>query len=132
MISLLTTIAGVAGCALLGFLLIGWVRHAVLNRACRAAFANAFSQEPVPTYKLGYSYGVPVFCIAFRSESDYLQARTSGRTDSFVSSIQGLCEARFGSRERPYEASRAVEFHWQSEGGKAKVASVHTGTEHEA
>jgi hypothetical protein len=84
-------------------------RHVVLNRSCRAAFERIFTADPKPKYRMFYSYSVPVFRIAFASQSAYVQARQAGHTESFTAAIQDLCQ-HYGSRERPYEAARAVEF----------------------
>jgi len=110
--SQLIAIALLLGCLLLALVCLSRVRHGLLKRSAQAVFDRTFGAfQPRPTFKMSYSYGVPTFNIAFASQNDFDRARTSGLTHSFVASIQDLCRGR-GSREHPYEASRAVEFSW--------------------
>src|SRR5262245_42634474 len=99
-------------CVVLARLYFVRVQHAALGRAERAIFDRFVGTvEPSPTYRMGYAYGVPVFRIVFASEEGYSQAQRGGLAESFVAAIQELCGNR-GSRNRPYDAGRAVEFAW--------------------
>ena len=81
----------------------------MLNRSCHAAFERSFRSDPKPSYKMLYAYGVPVFRVTFPSQGAFANARDAGHTKSFIAAIQELCN-HCGSRDRPYDASRAVEF----------------------
>jgi hypothetical protein len=57
------------------------------------------------------SYGVPIFRVTFRSQEARARAQSTGQDKSFVAAILSICQ-HHGSAERPYDASRAVEFNW--------------------
>ena len=82
-------------------------RHARLRDACAMAFDAAYSDTaPPPRFEMNYSYGEPVFQVAFGSK-DALQAAAAANA-SFLAAIDVLCKDR--GRKRQFKASRAVFF----------------------
>lgn len=82
-------------------------RHLRLRTACNAAFDDAYaSVTPTPGFEMGYSYGEPVFQVAFASKAD-LQAAAAANT-AFLHAIDALCKDR--GRKRQFKAQRSVFF----------------------
>ena len=82
-------------------------RHLRLRAACRSAFDAAYaSTSPAPTFEMAYSYGEPVFQVAFASKAA-LQAAADANA-AFLRTIDELCKDR--GRKRQFKAQRSVFF----------------------
>jgi hypothetical protein len=82
-------------------------RHRRLEADCRAAFERAYeATSPRPAFEMGYSYGEPVFQVAFASK-DAMQA-AAGANAAFLRAIDETCRTR--GRKRQFKAQRAVFF----------------------
>jgi len=82
-------------------------RHVRLRDACTMAFDAAYATtRPVPAFEMSYSYGEPVFQVAFGSK-DAMQAAATANA-SFLAAIDVLCKDR--GRKRQFKAQRAVFF----------------------
>jgi hypothetical protein len=82
-------------------------RHLRLRAACNAAFDDAYaSVTPTPGFEMAYSYGEPVFQVAFASSAD-LQAAAAANA-AFLRAIDELCKDR--GRKRQFKAQRSVFF----------------------
>ena len=105
--------------AVITYLIFERRRHARLRAACAMAFDAAYADTtPVPGFEMSYSYGEPVFQVAFASK-DAMQAAAAANA-SFLAAIDVLCKDR--GRKRQFKASRAVFFQHPEE---AKPVVVH-------
>lgn len=105
--------------AVITYLIFERRRHARLRAACAMAFDAAYADTtPVPGFEMGYSYGEPVFQVAFASKSA-MQAAAAANA-AFLAAIDVLCKDR--GRKRQFKASRAVFFQHPEE---AKPVVVH-------
>ena len=87
-------------------------RHVQLRDACTMAFDAAYATTvPTPAFEMGYSYGEPVFQVAFGSKAA-MQAAASANA-SFLAAIDVLCKDR--GRKRQFKAQRAVFFQHPAE-----------------
>jgi len=73
------------------------------------AFENAFKnfKGQRPTLEIGTRYGFPNFVLMFKTASDLEKAKSDGSIDTFIKSIQQLCNS-IGSVDKPFDANRAV------------------------
>lgn len=107
--------------AVLLLLIAGYVvfdrrRHARLQAACTAAWAQAYAGTvPRPSFEMGYSYGEPVFKIEFASKAAVAAAADANA--AFLQSIDALCKDR--GRKRRFQARRAVFFRHPDDDGPA-------------
>ena len=93
--------------AVVTYLIFERRRHARLRAACAMAFDAAYSgTTPLPGFEMSYSYGEPVFQVAFASK-DAMQAAAAANA-SFLVAIDVLCKDR--GRKRQFKAQRAVYF----------------------
>jgi hypothetical protein len=82
-------------------------RHRRLEADCRAAFGRAYAAtSPPPGFEMDYSYGEPVFQVAFASK-DAMQAAADANA-AFLRAIDETCRTR--GRKRQFKAGRAVFF----------------------
>ena len=82
-------------------------RHLRLRAACSAAFDAAYAAvSPTPAFEMAYSYGEPVFRVAFASKAG-LQAAAEANS-AFLRAIDELCKDR--GRKRQFKAQRSVFF----------------------
>ncbi len=98
----LLLLAALAGCAV-----FARRRHLRLRAACAAAFESAYAAtRPAPRFAMAYSYGEPVFEVAFASRAD-LQAAADANA-AFLQAIDVLCKD--SGRRRQFKAQRSVFF----------------------
>lgn len=82
-------------------------RHAHLKASCVAAFERTYAAtSPLPAFEMAYSYGEPVFKVAFASRADEQAAAAANA--AFLREIDTLCKDR--GRKRQFKAERAVAF----------------------
>ncbi len=102
-------------------LLLGYVlknRRAMVQfeSACKLAFEDSFkSTSQQPAFQMEYLYGLPAFSVIHITKDDYELSKHEGAHESFTAAVQKLCQ-HYGSNERPYEASRAINFAWTKDG----------------
>ena len=101
-----------------GFLVFERRRHTRLKTACVAAFETAYADtSPRPGFEMGYSYGEPVFRVAFESRA--ASQASAAANAAFLVAIDDLCKTR--GRKRQFKAQRAVFFqHPQEDEGPVR------------
>ena len=89
-------------------------RRKALREACQKAFNGAYAKaENKPSLEAGYGYGVPTFKVTHSSREAHELSELSGANAEFRRGIQSICGTS-GSRENPYQATRAIHFAWLS------------------
>ncbi len=98
------------------FLVFERRRHTRLKAACFAAFETVYADTvPRPAFEMGYSYGEPVFRVAFASRVANQSAAAANA--AFLVAIDDLCKTR--GRKRQFKAQRAVFFQHPQEDERA-------------
>jgi hypothetical protein len=105
--TVLTLLVLLLAAAFAAYALVTRRRHLRLRAACHAAFDDVYATvTPLPGFEMAYSYGEPVFQVAFASKAD-LQAAADANA-AFLRAIDALCKDR--GRKRQFKAQRSVFF----------------------
>ena len=102
-------------------LLLGYViknRRAMVQfeSTCKLAFEDSFkSTIQKPAFQMLYLYGMPAFSVIHITKDDYELSQQEGAHQVFTAAVQKLCQ-HYGSKERPYDTSRAICFAWAKDG----------------
>jgi len=102
-----------AGCALVLWFIVRSLRIVARDKASRRCFEKTYSDSaPMPVLSIGSRYGFPTFEVEFPDKAALDAASRDGTNARFIEGI-GLVWSDWGTRAKPFDARKAIEFGFQ-------------------